>query len=194
MVFVVGAQTVRRPLGDHAEPATGGRRVRIALLAVVDAAVAAAVAQVERVADRVGPERVAGVARPEAVARITSESEVKRSVERGAYCARRQLIICGVTNGSICTKVTLGRPEPDWSRVLLIGLMTAPAKMVSLRSCRHAIGKPLRAGTNWRKRRAPRILYWSAMWSTWMAWFKRLFWSSSHTPHGLPKGLLMSGK
>src|SRR6266851_5444281 len=95
---------------------------------------------------------------PKTVARMTSESEVNRSVESGAYWSRRQLISCGLTNGIICTKVTLGRPAPDWLKVLLIGLTIAPMKSVSLRSCRQAIGKPLRAGTNWRKRRAPRIL------------------------------------
>src|SRR5213592_4155037 len=43
-VFVAGAGAVRLPLWDHAEPEAGGRRVRVALLPVVDAAVAAAVA------------------------------------------------------------------------------------------------------------------------------------------------------
>src|SRR5438132_1453512 len=64
-VLVVGAGAVRLPLWDHAEPEAGGRRVRVALLPVVDAAVGAAVAEVERVADRVRPERVARVADPE---------------------------------------------------------------------------------------------------------------------------------
>src|SRR5207247_10401379 len=95
---------------------------------------------------------------PRAVALRTSEREVYRSVASGAYCPRRQLIIWGVTNGNSCTKVVLGAPLPDWSIVLLIGLMTAPMKSWSLRSPRHAIGNPLRDGTNWRKRRAPRIL------------------------------------
>src|SRR6266478_8302320 len=64
-VLVVGARAVHLPLLDHAEPDAGGWRVRVALLPVVDAAVAAAVAEVERVADRVRPERVARVADPE---------------------------------------------------------------------------------------------------------------------------------
>src|SRR5438093_7774350 len=64
-VFVAGARAVRLPLWDDAVTEAGGRRVRVALLPVVDAAVAAGVAQVERVADRVRPERVAGVADPD---------------------------------------------------------------------------------------------------------------------------------
>src|SRR2546427_11001988 len=64
-VFVAGARAVRLPLWDDAVTEARGRRVRVALLPVVDAAVAAGVAQVERVADRVRPERVARVADPD---------------------------------------------------------------------------------------------------------------------------------
>src|SRR5437763_7943749 len=63
--LVAGAGAVSLPCWDHAEPEAGGRRVRVALLPVVDAAVAAAVAEVERVVDRVRLERVARVADPE---------------------------------------------------------------------------------------------------------------------------------
>src|SRR5256712_5164737 len=63
--LVVGARAARLPLLEHAEPEAGGRRVGIALLPVVDAAVAAGVAEGERVADRVRPERIARVAYPQ---------------------------------------------------------------------------------------------------------------------------------
>src|SRR3989454_427090 len=64
-VLVVGARAVRLPLWDHAEPEAGGGRIRVALLPVVDATVAAAVAEGERVADRVRLEGVARVTDPE---------------------------------------------------------------------------------------------------------------------------------
>ena len=89
---------------------------------------------------------------------MTSGSEANTSVDSGPYWPRRQLNVCAETIGTIWMKATFGLPLPDWSMLLSIGLISAPTKRSSRRNSRHAIGKPFRAGTNCRKRRAPGIL------------------------------------